>query len=136
MTWELLEDKHSVVEHREKPRAVLFPGITPIEPSPILQGSIERGVRSKLLNERAKAYRLVDPVLAEVEALRWGRISSIPEPAIEVEGMEGLCGNPDFIVSGTATSKIVPIISIVEAKKDDIDVGMPQCGPNSTRLTC
>lgn len=107
MTWELLEEKHGI---QESQRMVLFSSVAPVEPSPILIGNMERGRHSRLVNERAKAYRLVDPVLAEIEALRRGRIASIPEPTIEVEGMEGLCGVPDFIISGTTTSKVLPIV--------------------------
>lgn len=124
MTWDLLEEKHGVLEG---PRRALLTQIAEVAPSPVLVANVQRGLRSRLANERAKAYRLVDPVIAEVEALRPDQISSIPEAAIEIKGKEGLCGNPDFLISGSTTSKLVPIVSIVEAKKDDIDAGLPQC---------
>ncbi len=55
-----------------------------------------------------------------MEALRPGQISTLPEVRLEVKGLEGLSGFPDFLISGSVVHKIVPIISIIEAKKDDI----------------
>ena len=59
--------------------------------------------------------------------LRFGKIPSIPEMDLEIKDVEGLSGNPDFIISASPTYKIVPIIAIVEAKKDDMEAGLPQC---------
>ena len=79
------------------------------------------------MNERARAHRLVDPVLAELETYYDGRISTIPEMYLEVKDVEGLSGSPDFVISAGSLNKVVPIVAIVEAKKDDIDAGLPQC---------
>jgi hypothetical protein len=124
MTWEILEEKHGIV-----PRGgtVLFEGCAPVEPTPVLVEYLRRGRRSRLANEWAKAYRLVDPVIAELEVLRAGKISSIPEMDLEIKDFEGLCGTPDFVISADPSFKVVPIIAIVEAKKDDMDAGLPQC---------
>lgn len=124
MTWEILDQQYGIAL---APKETLFPAIEPIEPSSILTGTLGRSRRARLINERAKAYRLVDPVLAELEVLRDGKIASLPEVPLEVKGVAGLRGCPDFLISGSTTYKIIPIVAIVEAKKDDIDAGLPQC---------
>ena len=124
MTWDILEERYGL---RELPSQSLLSGAPPVPPSDVLQKNLRRARRSRLINERARAYRLIDPVISELEDLRAGKISSLPEMPMAAPGVEGLCGTPDFIISGSTTHKFIPIISIVEAKKDDIDVGMPQC---------
>ncbi|MFO0761888.1 MAG: hypothetical protein U0359_35935, partial [Byssovorax sp.] len=61
------------------------------------------------------------------ENLRPGQISMVPEVRFDVKGMEGLCGTPDFIISGSTTHKLLPLMVIIEAKKEDVDAALPQC---------
>ncbi len=123
MTWDILENKYGIGIGD----ALLFEGCPPVKPTPILVGYLDRARRVRLANERARAHRLVDPVLSEIEALYDGKISTIPEMYLEVKDMEGLSGNPDFIISAGPVNKVIPIVAIVEAKKDDTDPGLPQC---------
>jgi hypothetical protein len=123
-TWDILEQKHGV---EEVPREPFFKDVQMIDPSPTLQEVLRRGRRSRLINERAKATRLVDPVLSELEMLRPGKIATLPEVRMSIKSVEGLSGCPDFLISGSMVHKIVPIVAIIEAKKDDIDEGLPQC---------
>jgi hypothetical protein len=44
-----------------------------------------------------------------------------------VKEVEGLRGIPDFILSGSFTRRLVPLVTIVEAKKDDTETGLPTC---------
>ncbi len=124
MTWEIVEERYGILPVLG---TVLFEGCAPVAPTEVLVENLRRGRRSRLANERARAYRLVDPVLAELEMLRAGKISTMAEMDLEIKDVEGLCGNPDFIISASSTYKIVPILAIVEAKKDDMDAGLPQC---------
>jgi hypothetical protein len=125
MTFEILEARYGI---REGERGILFPGgIEPVAPSLVLTETLARGKRVIMPNERARAYRLISPVLSEVETLRPGKVVALPEISIEVHDVEGLCGNPDFILSASMSSRVVPIAAIVEAKKDDTEPGLPQC---------
>jgi hypothetical protein len=125
MTFQDLESRYGIREGRRK---VLFEGCAPVAPSTLLVDYLKRTRRSGLINERAKANRLVDPVIAELEVLREGQIQALPEVSLYVKGIEGLAGWPDYIISGgNVLSKIVPILAIIEAKKDDIEAGIPQC---------
>jgi hypothetical protein len=123
MTWDILERNYGLREAD----GVLFEDCPPLEPTPTLLENLRRARRFVLLNERARAHRLVDPVLAEIEMRFEGRIFTIPEMYLEVKDVEGLSGNPDFVISAGSRTRIVPIVSVVEAKKDDIDAGLPQC---------
>lgn len=124
MTWDILEEKYGIVPRLGTP---LFENPKLVQPSATLIEVIRRGNRSRLINERAKAQRLVDPVLAELETNYFGKIATIPEVPLEVKDIEGLSGTPDFVISASATFKVLPILAIVEAKKDDMDAAMPQC---------
>lgn len=124
ITWDFLEDKHGL---QEVQRQILFESVRPVEPSAAILTHMQRVRRTRLVNERARAYRLIDPILVELETLRPGRISSVPEARLTMKGMEGLCGNPDFIISGSTTHKLLPIVAIVEAKHDNIEDALPQC---------
>lgn len=121
VTWELLEERFGI---QEAPRRLLFEGVEAVSPSITLVENLRRGKRSRLINERDRTYRLVSPVLQELEVLRANQVVLLPEIAIEADG---LGGNPDFIISGSTTHKILPILSIIEAKREDLEAGLPQC---------
>jgi hypothetical protein len=123
MTWDILEEKYGI----RVQDSVLFEDCASLEPSPTLVDYLHRGRNLRLANERARAHRLVDPVLYEIELHYKGKITTIPEPYLEVKGVEGLSGNPDFVLSAGTTTKVVPIVTVVEAKKEDMDGGLPQC---------
>jgi hypothetical protein len=123
MTWDILEEKYGI----RLQDGDLFDGCPSAEPTPTLFENLRRARHFRLVNERARAHRLVDPMLAELEMLYGGKITTIPEMSLEVKDVEGLSGSPDFVISAGSLNKIVPIIAIVEAKKDDIDAGLPQC---------
>jgi hypothetical protein len=125
MTFEILESQYGIVEG---PRDVLFDdGLPDASVSAALLDFLQRARHAVMVNERARAYRLVAPILSELEELRKGKIMTFPEPPLEAKGVEGLRGNPDFVISGSRTPRLVPIAAIVEAKKDDTEPGLPQC---------
>ena len=122
MTWDILEDKYGILGQDRS----LFEDCPPVEPSATLTETLRRNRTLRLVNERARAHRLVDPVLAEIEFSYKGKITTVPEPYLEVKDVEGLSGNPDFVLAAGAT-KMLPLVAVVEAKKDDLDIGFPQC---------
>lgn len=125
MTFEALERQYGLREGR---RGILFDeGLPQVAPSATLIENLRRSRRAVMVNERARADRLIMPVLSELEELRIGKIMTFPEVALEAKGVEGLRGNPDFVISGSLTPRLVPIVTIVEAKKDDTEPGLPQC---------
>ena len=123
MTWDILEEKYGIRERDD----VLFADCPLVEPTAILVGNLQRARHFVLVNERARSNRLVDPVLSELEMLYEGKIITVPEMYLEVKDVEGLSGSPDFVISAGTMTKTVPIVSILEAKKHDVDPGLPQC---------
>jgi len=123
MTWNILKERYGI----RLCDAFLFGDCAPLQPTPTLVETIRRALRFRLVNERARAHRLVDPVLAELEMLYEGKITTIPEMSLEVKDVEGLSGYPDFVISAGRADTILPILAILEAKKEDIDSGLPQC---------
>ena len=121
MTWDLLEERFGL---HELPVQGLLLDAQPVAPSDVLQTTLRRARRARLVNDRARGYRLIGPVLLELEELR--SISVLPEVQMTAPDV-GLCGTPDFLLSGSTTHKLIPLASIVVAKREDIDAGMPQC---------
>jgi hypothetical protein len=64
MTWDILEEKYGI--HLRD--GDLFEDCPPVEPSGVLVEFLRRARHFRLVNERARAHRLVDPVLAALEA--------------------------------------------------------------------
>jgi hypothetical protein len=83
MTWDILEEKYGI-DQRD---SVLFEDCSLVEPTPTLVENVRRGLSFRLANERARAHRLVDPVLAELEMFYKGKITTIPEMYLEVKGV-------------------------------------------------
>jgi hypothetical protein len=125
MTFESLESLYGIQEGR---RGILFgEGPPATTPSATLLETLRRARYAVMVNERSRAYWLIAPVLSELDEMRRGKIMTFPEIALEAKGVEGLRGNPDFVISGSLTPRLVPIVAIVEAKKDDTEPGLPQC---------
>jgi hypothetical protein len=79
--------------------------------------------------EKARSELIIAPVLLELRKMTNKQISlfsGIEFDVIEEQGLNGVC---DFIVSLSPEQFFLdaPIVVIVEAKKEDITKGLPQC---------
>ena len=79
--------------------------------------------------EKARSELIITPVLLELRKMMNKQISlfsGIEFNVIEEQGLNGVC---DFIVSLSTEQFYLdaPIVIIVEAKKEDITRGLPQC---------
>ncbi|MEI6414601.1 MAG: hypothetical protein WCP34_10125 [Pseudomonadota bacterium] len=79
--------------------------------------------------EKARSELIVTPVLLELRKMMNKQISlfsGIEFNVVEEQGLNGVC---DFIVSLSTEQFYLdaPIVIIVEAKKEDITRGLPQC---------
>lgn len=79
--------------------------------------------------EKARSEFLIAPVLAEVHRQRNREISLFSGTEFNVAPERGLTGYCDFLLSRSPMSLEIraPVVSIVEAKKEDIPKGIPQC---------
>lgn len=79
--------------------------------------------------EKMRSEFIIAPILMELRRLAAGRISLFSGIEFNVSEAEGLNGVCDFIVSRSPLHLILraPIVTIVEAKREDIKAGLGQC---------
>ncbi len=107
----------------------LFPGLAPAEVPPWLRAMLDRGTRQVLLSEKARSEFLVVPILLACQELNPGSLTIYSGQRLDVDPARGLVGECDFILSATAPlpGLRAPLVTIVEAKKHDIESGIWQC---------
>jgi hypothetical protein len=79
--------------------------------------------------EKARSELIIAPVLLELRKMTDKQVSlfsGIEFDVIEEQGLNGVC---DFIISLSSEQFFLdaPVVVIVEAKKEDITKGLPQC---------
>lgn len=100
-----------------------------ITPSEWLLKSPEKGKKNAFVSEKARSEFIVTPVLLAAQELLDDRLQIFSGQTLNVDANLGLTGECDFILSKTKPTPILksPIVSLVEAKKNDIDLGLGQC---------
>lgn len=90
---------------------------------------LERGLRQVLLSEKARSEFLVVPLLLACQEMCPSPISIYSGQRLDVDAELGLVGECDFILAGTTPVPALraPLLTIVEAKKNDIESGVWQC---------
>ena len=79
--------------------------------------------------EKIRAELIVAPMLIELRRQLNKSISLFSGVEFEVVPEDGLTGVCDFLISRSSQQLFIqtPVIALVEAKKDDIKLGIPQC---------
>jgi len=90
-----------------------------------LQSAAELPVRS----EKARSESIVYPILLEMRNRNHKFFTIYSGDNLDVDKEKGLVGQCDFILAKDIRTFNLnyPIIQIVEAKRNDIEVGVPQC---------
>ncbi len=103
--------------------------ITPMSPSAWLSESLEYGQQLRLNTEKAKSEAIVMPILIELKKRNNNFFTIFSGNTLKVDKENGLNGECDFILSANAKAYIIdtPIISVVEAKNDNLTLGVGQC---------
>jgi hypothetical protein len=80
-------------------------------------------------SEKARSELLIAPILMEVYEQAHGRANLFSGVEFVVDEQRGLAGYCDFLftLAPLAIDIQAPVVSIVEAKKEDINAGIPQC---------
>ena len=124
----------AIVEQQQlnlRNKAVLFATVESIVPSGWLQETLSLSEDLGLLSgtEKARSEFIVVPILLEIERRNPGKFMIFSGKSLDIDKEKGLNGECDFILSKGEANRIVqaPIFSIVEAKKQDIDLGLGQC---------
>jgi len=109
----------------------LFDGVVAQPPSPLLAETLQDNIPLALAigTEKAKSELIVMPILVEVRKLADQKISLFSGIEFNVDAGLGLKGVCDFLISKSEEQYVLrsPVITIVEAKKGEIDLGMGQC---------
>jgi hypothetical protein len=110
-------------------RLSLFHAITPQEPSKWLLETLEFAKLVPLRNEKAKSERIVSPILVEIAKLFEDNITLFSGEELSVDSEQDLSGECDFFFTLVPQSAYLetPVISLVEAKGEDMDYGISQC---------
>ncbi len=107
----------------------LFDIVPTIEPSDILLTQLKRGFRLPLRNEKAKSEFIVSQLLLEIIEQNEGFFTLYSGENLSADEEKGLNGECDFYISRNTGSFAMnmPILAIIEAKRDNIEAGVDQC---------
>ncbi|MCU0443590.1 MAG: hypothetical protein MUE85_01635 [Microscillaceae bacterium] len=109
--------------------ADLFNTFNLVEPSAWLSEALKRAERMPLTNEKNKSERLVSPILLEVVLAFQDKVTLFSGEEINISAQDDLAGSCDFFITLQKPSIIfeTPIISLAEAKDEDLEWGIAQC---------
>ncbi|TAE24751.1 MAG: hypothetical protein EAZ91_19970 [Cytophagales bacterium] len=107
----------------------LFEPLPPLALSPDLNKALKRARTLPIRSEKARSEWIVAPILVEVLELTNEFFTIYSGDILTADETVGLRGECDFILTkATGTFNInYPILQVVEAKKNDLDIGVPQC---------
>jgi len=107
----------------------LFDDIKSIEISKDLQEDLNLARLLPVRSEKAKSELIIMPILIELMKINEKFFTIYSGDYLNADKEKGLSGECDFILSkNVGTFDInTPILTIVEAKKNDVDTGIPQC---------
>ena len=109
----------------------LFGDIPELECSDLLTETLRYNVPLALASnsEKARSEMIICPILLDLRRLLRERINLFSGIEFDVDSERGLNGICDFIISNSSEILFVsaPIITLVEAKKENITAGLGQC---------
>ena len=100
-----------------------------VNPSDWLLETLDRAKIFPLRNEKAKAERIISPILLEVVQNYTDNVSFFSGEQINIKPEDDLSGECDFFFALQPPRPYLdaPIISLAEAKDEDMDWGIAQC---------
>ncbi|CAA9243584.1 MAG: hypothetical protein AVDCRST_MAG56-1552 [uncultured Cytophagales bacterium] len=107
----------------------LFPLVTPVEPGEKLKEALQLATELPVRSEKARSETIVFPLLVELRSRNNKFFTIYSGDVLNADEEKGLRGECDFILAKDIGSFSIsyPIIQIVEAKKNDLEIGVPQC---------
>ena len=111
--------------------AGIFSEIESVDPSAHLTTTLARNVPLAITinTEKAKSELIIADILVELREKLERRISLFSGIDFSIDDENGLTGVCDFLVSLSPVQSFLeaPVIILVEAKKDDLTIGLGQC---------
>ena len=109
----------------------IFSEVAPLPVSEYLQETLAYNVPFALASntEKSRSEMIITPILLELTKKLTNQISLFSGVEFNIEPSQGLNGNCDFLISRSPEFLLinVPVIIIVEAKKENIKGGLGQC---------
>lgn len=109
----------------------LFEKLPSIEPSSLLIEILRDNVPLAIAisTEKARSELIVAPILVALRKYFHNQISLFSGVDFNVDADKGLIGTCDFIISLSREQLFVkaPVVNLVEAKNDNLKLGLPQC---------
>ena len=107
----------------------LFPGLVAVPVPAWLEELLRRGMELALVSEKARSEFIVVPILLASRELSRNAIAIYSGQRLDVQPEQGLIGECDFILAASLPVPVLraPLVTIVEAKKNDIEAGLGQC---------
>lgn len=108
---------------------LLFTSVNTVSISVFLKKALDNASTLPVRSEKAKSEWIVVPILNELRDNNNNFFTIYSGDTLNADEKNGLKGECDFILAkdiGTFDLNY-PIIQIVEAKKHDLDIGIPQC---------
>ncbi len=108
----------------------LFADLPLLPTSDWLQDTLKMTSGLPARSEKAKSEMIVFPILAELRQRNQQFFTIYSGDNLNADEEKGLKGECDFILAKDTGSFTLnwPIMSVVEAKKNDVDLGIAQCG--------
>ena len=135
-----LETVKKTFQLEEVNAAGIFSNVEPVEPSAHLATTLERNVPLAFAmgTEKAKSELIVSAVLVELWEHFDRNISFFSGIDFNVDAENGLTGVCDFLVSLSPAQFHLeaPAIILVEAKRDNLTVGLGQCVAEMVAAQC
>lgn len=108
---------------------ILFPELTSLPVPAWLQETLSRRTPLALISEKSRSEFIVAPILLASRELSHEKLAIYSGQRLDVDSKKGLVGECDFIL--TLSPPILPlrspIVTLVEAKKNDVEAGLGQC---------
>lgn len=108
-----------------------FAAATPVTPGALLAENLREGIPLALAigTEKARSELIIAPILVEVRRQLAHAVSLFSGVEWNVDPAQGLRGVCDFLLSLSPEQLDIeaPVITIVEAKKEDMTIGIGQC---------
>lgn len=109
----------------------LFGQVAPVEPSLRLQEILEEtlDLAASISTEKARSELIITPILLEIRRNYKNKIGYFSGNTFNIDESKGLTGACDFILSASSNQSLVtaPVLTLVEAKDNDIRIGLGQC---------
>jgi hypothetical protein len=107
----------------------LFPGLAPVPVPDWLRDLLGRGTQLALVSEKARSEFLVAPILLAARELTGNTVAIYSGQRLDVDPERGLTGECDFLLarSEPVPRLRAPLLTVVEAKKNDIESGLGAC---------